>query len=147
MTHAMRVGLSMLQLQIRDDRNPVVDGALVVDNQAVLDVIELVARTTPTATRVEGLVALWKTLAWLDKEEIEKKDPTRAEIMEEIRKGLDRAVAFLLRAQIKKGKLVGGIPAGVSMVYLNMSSLNDVRMDYVQHAMSGWMSYKEMFCL
>jgi hypothetical protein len=92
-------------------------------------------RTTPTATRLEGLLALLPLLP--------QGDPLARRIAAAARAG----VAFLLRAQVQEGPHAGAIPRAWSRLTSEPqdSAFNrratEVRIDYVQHAMSAWMAY------
>jgi len=97
------------------------------------------ARTCPTATRVEGLVA---ALAFLP----EREEPLRREI----RQAVGDAVAFLVRAQVRAGPHAGGLarlirplpPDHPRYRPRNAGAMTEIRIDYVQHAMCGWIAYE-----
>ncbi len=55
---------------------------------------------------------------------------------------------FLLRAQITKGKYSGGIPRAVGRLSSNKAfnrRIREIRIDYVQHALSAMVQYEQMF--
>ena len=99
-------------------------------------------RTTPTATRLEGLLA---ALEFLPVEEQE----LRTSMVSSVRDGMN----FLLRAQISSGQFAGGIPRAIrplppgklhDIVNFNRRA-TEIRIDYVQHAMSAMIQYAAMF--
>jgi hypothetical protein len=91
-------------------------------------------RSTPSATRLEGLLALY---SWLDDE-----DPLRQEIAAAARDG----VAFLLRCQIMDGPSEGGVIRALRTLDTEDASFNrrqsEIRIDYVQHSLSAWLQYR-----
>ena len=101
--------------------------------------------TTPTATRIEGLTAIYPYL-----------DPssTRAEATEV---AIREAVAFIRQSQIQQGKLKGGVPLSTVKKDTTESKesqyaidrYNDkaaeIRIDYVQHAMSAVLGH-DLLC-
>lgn len=91
-------------------------------------------RTTPTAIRLEGLLA---ALEFLPKSDTQLR--SRIEI------AVDRGIAFLLNAQIISGPYAGGMPGAVLTGGFprNIRSASEIRIDYVQHAMSAWLRYEE----
>jgi hypothetical protein len=98
-------------------------------------------RTTPTATRMEGLVA---SLKWLEQGELREK------VVEATQKG----TSFLIHAQVKEGKYAGGIPRATQAKQgiasdPEVANFNrkktEVRIDYVQHALSAFLDYEEVF--
>jgi hypothetical protein len=93
-------------------------------------------RTSPTATRMEGLMA---ALAFLP----DDASGRRARIEDAV----DRGIAFLLRAQITSGPYAGGMPQAMpeakSVLAQRDPRASDIRIDYVQHALSAWLRYQE----
>jgi hypothetical protein len=94
-------------------------------------------RTTPAATRTEGLVAAYE----LFKEAGETESTLAAETMLAIEEGLD----FVMRAQITESKVrslgghtgtVGGFPESLTG--------NNIRTDFVQHSISALLGYKNL---
>ena len=96
-------------------------------------------RTTPAATRLEGLIA---ALAVLDA------GPVRARAL---RATADLA-RFLIRAQRLTAPEPGAVPRAIRPLTAShpraTPSFNrralEVRIDYVQHALSGWLGYLEL---
>ncbi len=96
-------------------------------------------RTTPAATRLEGLMA---ALAFLPK--------AHESLRQQLRVVADAGVLFLMRTQVKAGKYAGGIPRAATQRTGEdaSSSFNrratEVRIDYVQHALSAWLAYADL---
>jgi hypothetical protein len=94
-------------------------------------------RTTPSAIRLEGLLAALEFLP-------DDASGRRARI----EAAVERGIAFLLRAQITSGPYAGGMPAAVSgvgsIVVRADPRTSDIRIDYVQHALSAWLRYQKM---
>lgn len=91
-------------------------------------------RTCPTATRIEGLLAALEFLP-------EQHAGLRAWITMSVADG----VAFLMRSQSRDGPLAGAIPQIVSSPERRTSRrATEVRIDYVQHALSGMIQYEAM---
>ena len=96
-------------------------------------------RTTPTATRLEGLLAI-RGLLPSDK---------YADLTSQIELACDRGIRFLLQAQIKQGAGDGGVPRAIARLAKDdpnwSESFNErateIRIDYVQHALSAWIHY------
>ena len=97
-------------------------------------------RTTPTATRLEGMLA---ALTFLPAE--------YSNLRNQMITAIDDGLKFLLRSQIGTGKYAGGIPWAIQMLpedHPNFKkSFNrrakEVRIDYVQHALSAMLQYEE----
>ncbi|MEM9695597.1 MAG: hypothetical protein AAGA56_23840 [Myxococcota bacterium] len=94
-------------------------------------------RTTPTATRLEGLLAMAPHL-----------DPLRRDRIEA---AAQPALAFLIRAQVKEGRHAGGIRRAMLTVDKKGREAErfnrratEIRIDYVQHAMSAWMAWLDL---
>jgi hypothetical protein len=143
--HAVALGRVMMDeqakvLEKRDD--PELSGAFGVDG-----------RTTPAATRLEGLLALEHAIAG---------DASRAAFRSELRLVIGLGVAFLRRAQVREGIARGGVPMALRVVPetdVGDGGRDDdearhdkpegrreqeVRIDYVQHALSAMMRYAAM---
>ncbi len=93
-------------------------------------------RTTPTAIRMEGLLA---ALEFLPKDDTD----LRARIEATVQRG----IAFLVNAQIKSGPYAGGMPGAVlaSGSPRNRQSASEIRIDYVQHALCAWLRYEKLY--
>lgn len=116
--HATQVCNSILHQQIEGSSDTALDGAF-----------DPSGRTTPAATRLEGLLASLEFL------------PT-GELSGKIEAATARGVTFLLRTQIGSGLYAGGIPAAAVPGALHSS---DVRIDYVQHVLCAWLRYQKIF--
>ena len=95
-------------------------------------------RTTPSSTRLEGLIAFYNVLDQEDQK-------TKEKIAEVSKNGIE----FLIRTQIKEGPYRGAIPpvyiGDVNNLYKTSRSMSVVRIDYVQHALSAFVDYKRVF--
>jgi outer membrane murein-binding lipoprotein Lpp len=125
--HAAQIATAMLAEQRRSNRSPYTWGAFTSDG-----------RTTPTATRVEGLMAALTILP-----------DEQAALRDQIKAACDDATRFLLAAQVRDGPFAGGMPRGVGRLRpiwddstraYNQRS-GEIRVDYVQHALSAWIQY------
>ncbi len=85
-------------------------------------------RTTPTATRLEGLIA---ALSFLDDQALRAR----------IRREVDAGIGFLLRARVRGGPMDGAMPRALRLGDETDDEAGEVRIDYVQHALSAWMDY------
>ena len=90
-------------------------------------------RTTPTAIRLEGLLAALEALPKSD-------EALRTRIGEVVQRGVD----FLERAQITSGPYAGGIPGSVIKSPVGGAGAAAIRIDYVQHALCAWLGYEQM---
>jgi len=123
--HAIQICETMLRDQVNSPYRPKYDGGFVRDG-----------RTTPTATRLEGLLA---ALSFL---------PSNHEIRKRIESSVNRGLSFLLRSQVKEGPFAGAIPRAVgtrdgksTQIKKFNRRVYEVRIDYVQHAMSAMIQY------
>lgn len=95
-------------------------------------------RTTPTSTRLEGIISFYKVLG-----------PEDDKLKEKISIASRNGVEFIVRAQIKEGKYRGAIPEGyiadINQLKNRQWKLAIVRIDYVQHALSAFLDYKKVF--
>jgi len=99
-------------------------------------------RTAPTAIRLEGLLA---ALGFLPAE--------NSNLHKKIGVAIDDGIQFLLRSQIRSGEYAGGIPRAIHTLPedhpLFKKSFNrratEVRIDYVQHALSAMLQYDRIF--
>jgi hypothetical protein len=123
--HAARISRSFLTEQIAEAPGAKLNGGF-----------DPGGRTTPTATRLEGLLA---TLEFLPAD--------AADLRSQIDAAVQRGIAFLLRAQIATGSYAGGMPQTVLDAGSNSQDVghgSDVRIDYVQHALSAWLRYQRV---
>jgi|SRR5579862_1048368 len=122
--HAARICEGFLREQVTDLSDPSRDGGF-----------DAAGRTTPAATRLEGLLAALEFL------------PSGPTILRaQIRTAVDRGVGFLLRAQIVSGPYAGGMPLAVDSVDSSRGdNPREVRIDYVQHALCAWLRYEGLF--
>ncbi|MGD8762638.1 MAG: hypothetical protein PVG87_10060 [Desulfobacteraceae bacterium] len=131
MAHAIRICESILTYRSHNSKNTPRHGCLTDDG-----------RTTPTAIRLEGLLAAHRFLP-----------AEHRTLRERIRVTAREGIAFLIRSQIPSGKYTGGIPRAIHPLPINHprfdKSFNDrateVRIDYVQHALSAMLDYREQF--
>jgi hypothetical protein len=126
--HALAIFRPILREQIHHRRKTRYDGGFSEHG-----------RTTYTSTRLEGLLA---TLAFL---------PKTHPMAESMSTSAERGISFLLRAQISSGEFSGAMPLAVApwpgrsddVAYFNRRS-TEVRIDYVQHALSAMVQYAEL---
>lgn len=94
--------------------------------------------TTPTSTRLEGLLAIVDLLPG-------QEWALREQIIDFAQDG----VGFLMRVQIQDGPFVGGIPAAIDRQVEEGESAkpdrraSEVRIDYVQHALDAMLAYRQ----
>lgn len=126
--HSVQICEAILAAQVDGVDNPLLDGAF--DKQG---------QTSPAATRLEGLIAAKKIL------------PADHPLQRRMDACLERGIRFLLRSQIKSGAFYGAIPLSVDLVpegqakpagYNRRST--EVRIDYVQHALSAFLGWERM---
>ncbi len=123
--HAIQICDTILVSQIEYIERPEYDGGFSEDG-----------RTTPTAIRLEGLLA---ALTFL---------PPDHEMRKRIVAAVHRGISFLLRAQVGEGKFVGAFPRAVNKMDQDNPDADtfnrratEVRIDYVQHALSAMIQY------
>jgi len=124
--HTAQICESILADQVIDPDRPLHDGGFTEEG-----------RTTPTAARLEGLLAAQKFLP--------PEHPMRPRIREAIRRG----ITFLVRAQVKEGRFAGAFTRAVSTIdpgAENAESFNrratEIRIDYTQHALSALLEFQ-----
>ena len=131
LTHAIQICESILTHRSRYPKNALEHGCFTDDG-----------RTTPTAIRLEGLLAAYRFLP------IEHKT-----LRERIHVAAKEGIAFLIRSQIPSGKYAGGIPRAIQPLpefhpkfHKSFNErATEVRIDYVQHALSAMLDYREQF--
>ena len=124
-SHAIQICEAILKTQIKNTLQSKYNGGFAKDG-----------RTTPTSTRLEGLQAVLSFI------------PPEHEMHKRIDLAVSAGISFLLRAQIKEGKFMGAFPRAVAKINQNAPSADkfnrratEVRIDYVQHALSGLIQY------
>ncbi len=97
-------------------------------------------RTTPAATRLEGLLAAYSMLP-----------DSYAALKADIYSSIERGMRFLLNAQITEGPHAGTIPRAVKRASGDTEDarrfnrrVREVRIDYMQHALSAMLGYVKM---
>ncbi len=88
-------------------------------------------RTTPTATRVEGLAAM---ALWLP-----RATPKEAIEHEAVVAAVEAGVAFLKAAQLTDGPAQGGFPRVSPRCASSDPRAHEVRVDYTHHALSAFL--------
>ena len=123
--HAVQICDTILKRQIKNTERPEYDGGFSIDG-----------RTTPSATCLEGLIAASSFL------------PRDNNIRKRIDSAVHRGISFLLNAQIKEGEFAGSFPRSVGRLNQNTphaeefnSRATELRIDYVQHALSAMIQY------
>ena len=128
--HLRRTGGDMLNDQLPALADARTVGCYTVDGQ-----------TCPTATRIEGLLAM---LDYLPVEEGAMRDQIKASVQ--------LAMSFLMRSQIRRGRLAGGVPRVTALLSpddprlqaIPDSEVEEIRIDYVQHALCAMIRYHEL---
>ncbi|MHB0957225.1 MAG: hypothetical protein ACYC0X_24375 [Pirellulaceae bacterium] len=128
LAHARRTCVDMLNDQERQMQDPVIRGCFTADG-----------RSCPTATRLEGLLAAQSFLA-LD-------DP---DLNRQVRRSIERGMKFLLQCQITEGPHAGAIPRVMPGFTppadgADHQRAHEVRIDYVQHALSAMIRFEAEF--
>jgi len=126
--HATQILKVMLAQQKTKWRDPCIIGSFFND-----------ARTTPAATRLEGMLAALNFLP-----------ESRSKLRARLEHACDIGIAFLVRHQIREGALKGGIPRAAHPLHKSKKNekfnkrVGEVRIDYVQHALSAMMGYQKL---
>ncbi len=123
MRHARRIIERMLSQQITDPQSPI-RGAFRADGT-----------TTPTAIRLEGMLAMVPHLG-------------DSALRARVRRAAKLGAAFLRRAQIVHGPHAGAIPRATIRLPENPrhnARAAEVRIDYVQHALSAFIAWHRTF--
>ncbi|MFO1497581.1 MAG: hypothetical protein U1G07_04165 [Verrucomicrobiota bacterium] len=119
LAHALRLGEGMLRDQAITSWIPGLNGAFAANGSV-----------TATSTRVEGLIALYRSLP--------PDHQARSRVLNGIRLGL----GFVLRTQLKEGPMKGGFADGAAP--WRFASEPRVRIDYVQHALAALVGYARL---
>lgn len=126
-SHAVQIARSMLAESRPAADDPELGGSFTDDG-----------RTTPTATRLEGLIAAHGFLG--DRE---------ADLRRSIEAQAVASIGFLLRAHVRDGEHVGAMPRALTEIEGEdedtrrfNSRADEVRIDYVQHALSALIQYR-----
>jgi hypothetical protein len=125
-SHAARICDRFLREQITSGSDAQLDGGF-----------DRSGRTSPTATRLEGLLAALEFLP---------ADSTN--LRSRINSSVERGVEFLLRAQVTSGRFAGGVPRAVLKADSATAKADpraaEIRIDYVQHALGAWLRYQTL---
>jgi len=113
--HALQVCNSILHEQFRGSAAVGLDGAFDPDG-----------RTTPAATRLEGLLSALEFLP-------------KGDLRERIVTAIEHGIGFLLRTQIVSGPNSGGMPGAI---LLRAGNASEIRIDYVQHSLCALLRYR-----
>ena len=126
-THAAQICEVILKAQINNHERPQYIGGFTSNG-----------RTTPTSTRLEGLLAARSIL------------PADHALQMKIDSAVEIGIDFLLRAQISEGEYTGAFPMAVGKLKGDSERVEkfnrrvtEVRIDYVQHALSAMIQYVE----
>jgi hypothetical protein len=126
--HAEQVCESILAGRVERASYPELIGALADDGVVA-----------PTSTRLEGLLA---ALTFLPQ-------TGNGELRGRIETAVQQAMAFLLPTQVPDGDYRGGFPRAARRIQGKSDRFNrratEIRIDYVQHAMSAMMQYVDYF--
>ena len=128
--HAVQICRSILKTRPVKYDDPIRIGGFAADG-----------RTTPTAIRLEGFLA---ALGYLS--------PDLSELRRKIAAAVGAGLQFLLRSQIRSGEHAGAVPRAIQVLPENHPLFNksfnrratEVRIDYVQHALSAMLQYEQM---
>ena len=129
-THTVQICEAILQAQTPFLADPVLRGGF--DREG---------RTTPCATRLEGLLA---ALTYLP--------PEMTSLRSRIEQACHHGVRFLLKSQVSSGNASGGFPRSLlghpDFAPLVLSQRDDrwteIRIDYPQHALSALLEYRRL---
>ncbi|MHB8968949.1 MAG: prenyltransferase/squalene oxidase repeat-containing protein [Pirellulaceae bacterium] len=127
--HARQTSVDMLDEQQRQIHDVTIRGCYTPDG-----------RCCPTATRLEGLLAAQAFLPASD-----------AALSTRMRQSIELGMGFLLRCQIVEGPNAGAVPRvmpGFAQPEddADRERAGEVRIDYVQHALSAMMRFEAEFC-
>jgi len=118
--HAVQVCEAILEAKPRYTASRRTAGCLTADG-----------RTCPTATRLEGLLAALEFLP-----------PEQAALRARMEGAVHAGIAFLVRAQVRDGPRAGAVPRAAEPSGPDDRRATEVRIDYVQHALSAMIQYE-----
>ncbi len=121
LNHAVALVESILAEQIHGHPRECLNGGFSADG-----------RTTPTATRLEGLLA---ALSFLDK----------GNLRDRTCRAVALGIRFLAEAQITAGPARGGFTRYSPLCSLSVARASEIRIDYVQHALAAMFAYRRFF--
>jgi hypothetical protein len=114
--YASRICEAIVRDQLHNPSSPM-DGAF-----------DPTGRTGAVATRLEGLLVATALLP-------------DTELLTKAKRATGSGIAFLLRAQIKSGPFVGGIP---NTILPGALGTTEIRIDNIQHSLSAYVLYKNL---
>lgn len=120
MKHAEKVVNSILTEQIQNNTKQCLNGGFGKDG-----------RIAPTATKLEGLLAALNFLP-------------PGKIRDQAEESVEHGIKFLLDNQIAEGPNIGGFSRFSQHCRFEVNRMNEIRIDYVQHALAAFMSYSEL---
>jgi hypothetical protein len=103
------------------------------ENPAVYGAFDEYGHTTPTATRMEGLLA---ALTFLPEDDAD----LRRDVLRSVRQGM----TFLIAAQVQDGKWAGALPRTYAPSEAVGDRATELRIDYAQHLLSALMQYEQV---
>ena len=139
LSHAEKVVSSMISLQIKQSRY-----------ESLIGGFSLKGAITPTTVKVEGLSAIYPFLS-------------DEELMRQAKACMDLAIDFILRTQIREAPFQGAWPRAMTRyapvankmeateIFVDRKrrehnkAAGEIRIDYVQHALSALIGYQQLF--
>lgn len=123
----------LLQKHAEQMANSILDNQITDKSSRLAGAFHGNARLCSIGTMMEGLVAIYSV--------------TDDEVLKyRVMKALHLGTEFLSRYQIKEGRLAGGIPTDAYWKSPKAKAKSrDIRIDNVQHVLSAWITYKELF--
>jgi hypothetical protein len=129
--HAVQISQSILETAAHYPETSPAHGCLTDDG-----------RTTPTAIRLEGLLAVLDIIP-------DEKNMLKKQIVISAHEG----IGFLLRSQIQSGEYAGSIPRAIRPLPEKHAKFSktfnrratEIRIDYIQHALSAMLQYHRLF--
>lgn len=121
LAHAESIARSLMRAQNHGNAHPCVRGAFTPDG-----------RSTPTATRLEGLLALHGFMP---------EGPSKPAL----KASIDAGLSFLQQAQWTQGRVAGGFPRVSAACPAVDERSREVRIDDVQHALAAMLAWRSRF--